>query len=190
MAKQKQTKTAKKISGVKVTGSFSPQNSPDWWKKETKGLKTLAVCPRCHALYYDKHWHSWADVKDLTVRLRAEGVKDQLCAECLWSKDAKKGMRNYEGEVILASWENTKQKIEMLQQARNVGKRALARDPEDQIISIEDLGNRVRILTTENQLAVSIGKQIDRAHKGGKLEIKFSHEDAPTRVIWTGPNEK
>lgn len=178
------------ISKNKITGNHTPHSAPDWWEKETKGLKALAVCPKCHALYYDKHWHSWADVKDLTTRLRNEGVRDELCTECRWTKSAKGGAANYEGEVVLSGWKTTKEKTEMLQLVRNVGKRALARDPEDQVIRIEDLGKQVRILTTENQLALSIGKQIDRAHKGGKLDIKFSHGDSTTRIKWVGPGEK
>jgi hypothetical protein len=71
--------------------------------------------------------------------------------------------------------------------ARNVGRRAQARDPEDRIIKINDAPGGAVVTTTENQLAVSIGKQIDRARKGGKLDITWSQGDKPVRVRWTAP---
>jgi hypothetical protein len=42
----------------------------------------------------------------------------------------------------------------------------------------------VRVTTTENQLAISLGKQVDSAFKGGTLKIRFSDEDLPVRVFW------
>jgi hypothetical protein len=71
--------------------------------------------------------------------------------------------------------------------ARNVANRAGRRDPEDRIIKIVDAGESVVIYTTENQLAVSIGKQIHSARKGGTLVITWSHQDKPVRVRWTAP---
>ena len=37
----------------------------------------------------------------------------------------------------------------------------------------------------EAQLAEAIGKEVDRSHKGGVLNIRFSNEDRPVSVYWT-----
>lgn len=105
-----------------------------------------------------------------------------MCPEDKWIKEGK-GRVNYEGEVILKKIPKNKM-TEIAGLIRNIGKRGKARDSQDKIIKLEISANQIRVLTTENQLAVSIGKQVDRSHKGGKLEIKWSHEDKPARVIW------
>lgn len=172
----------------KRTGEHTSRAAPDWWELEKLGLEKLRVCRRCHAIYFDKHWHTWARVRILAERLRKARVREDVCTECRWALDSgPEGKRNWEGEVVLTGLSDSAKKREVLALVRNVGKRATERDPEDQVIRIEDKGETVRILTTENQLAISIGKQIDRARKGGKLDIKFSHEDAPVRVTWQAP---
>ena len=79
----------------------------------------------------------------------------------------------------------TDKKNEILKLAQNVGERAFKRDPMDRIISIKEKDKETEILTTENQLAVSIAKQIKRAFKGetGKPEISWSHQESTVRVI-------
>jgi len=102
-----------------------------------------------------------------------------LCGECrmILEEDG------FGGEVRLKNIKAA-DKIEILREIKNIGERAQRRDPEDQIIKIEDKGKNIRVTTTENQLAVSIGKQIAASRKGGKLQIKLSKEDKPARVVW------
>lgn len=170
----------------KLTGNHTPRVAPYWWNKKVKGEKAIRSCPRCGAVYFDKHWHIvpdfWAEYKKIFPADR-KNVIEELCAECKWI-DSGKEDTEWEGEVILKNLVDA-DKNEILNLVRNIGARAFRRDPEDQIIKIEDRGREVVITTTENQLAVSIGKQIARAFKGGKLEIIWSDEDAPARVRWT-----
>lgn len=170
-----------------------PKTAPDWWEKEIKGKRGLLLCSNCRAVYYDKHWHT--NKKYASILKKQEGVKQEMCPECRFigdlpkggkmEKEVKRGNINFEGEVTLKNIPLSEKKIEILNLVRNVGKRAVKRDPEDRIIKIEDKGKTIRILTSENQLAVSIGKQVERAFKGGDLKIKWSEKDALARVIWT-----
>ena len=146
-------------------------------------MARLTVCSDCQAVYFDKHWHT--NPKMAKVLLASPGVVRVACTECSWKRGSAGKTVNYEGEVLLQNIPDEEIKLQVLRLVRNVGKRALTRDPEDQIIRIEDKVGRIRITTTENQLAVSIGKQIARAFKGGELQIKWSHEDGPARVVWT-----
>ncbi|NQU83803.1 MAG: hypothetical protein HQ536_03770 [Parcubacteria group bacterium] len=163
---------------MKRQNSTNPRTAPDWWEKETKGRRGVILCSECDAVYYDKHWHT--NKKYAAVLRGQKGVKAEPCPEC---KNVKSS--SFEGEVALKNLPLSEKKTEILNLVRNVGKRATKRDPEDRIIKIEDKGNTVRILTTENQLAVSIGKQLDSAFKGGSLKIKWSEKNALARVIWT-----
>jgi hypothetical protein len=89
--------------------------------------------------------------------------------------------------VILTGLKELSRRLEVVGLIKNIGTRATKRNPEAQIIKIEDGGNSVRVTTTDNQLAVALGKQVDAAVKGGKLQVTWSREDAPVRVRWTAP---
>lgn len=152
--------------------------------KKSKSKPPGIICPKCHAVYYNKRWHP---AKDLAEAYAAwENIIHELCPE---DKEIEKGrgIAGYEGEVILKNIPNGSA-VEIIQEIRNIGKRAEARDPEDKIIKIDSsvsLGQvTIRVLTTENQLAVSIAKQVARAHKGGNLEIKWSDGDQMARAVW------
>ncbi|MFA5128515.1 MAG: hypothetical protein WC445_00960 [Patescibacteria group bacterium] len=173
----------------KLTASHTPRVAPSWWEHEVKGKKPLRVCSRCGAVYFDEHWHTIPNFLKLYKKmLSPKPVAKELCAECKWIMGGK-NKTGWEGELVL---ENLvpEEKSEIVNLVRNVGKRAFLRDPEDQIIKIEDMGRKVRVTTTENQLAVSIGKQVASAFKGGRLEIIWSDEDAPARVRWIRKNKK
>ena len=146
-------------------------------KQAVKTRSGDAVCKRCHAVYFDKSWHT--DPK-LYAEFKVRRATERLCGECqkIRQKDG------YGGEVILKNI-IAAEKAELIQEIKNIGARASRRDPEDQIIKIEDNGKAIRITTSENQLAISLGKQIAASHKGGKIQIKLSKEDKLIRVEWT-----
>lgn len=148
--------------------------------KKVKGKSSGIICPKCHAVFFDKRWHP---AKDLAAAYAAsDEIIHELCPE---DKEIEKGrgVAGYEGEVIL---KNVPKGLflEIIQEIRNIGKRAESRDPEDKIIKIENTAGVIRVLTTENQLAVGIAKQVARAHKGGDLEIKWSRGDQTARAVW------
>lgn len=93
----------------------------------------------------------------------------------------------YTGEVLLSGWRDEADKRELLHLVRHVGEQARSLNPEHRIDRIEDQGDVVKVLTSENQLAAAIGKRLDDARKGGTLEINWSDRDTPARVIWKGP---
>ena len=33
---------------------------PHWWNKEVRAKAAIACLSNCHALYFDKHWHTWS----------------------------------------------------------------------------------------------------------------------------------
>lgn len=161
-----------------LTGYLSkPHNQMHDGKSEAQ--EGIVICPACHAVYCDKHWHS-SEVFYNTYRHHGE-IRRELCPEDKTTADERTG---WSGEVVLKNI-RPELKIEILEQARNIGKRAMRRDPEEKILKIIDAGREVRILTSENQLAAALGKEIAAAHKGGKVQIKWSRDDKPCRVIWT-----
>jgi len=141
------------------------------------GQTDLMLCSQCRAVYYYKSWHH--RLENYQKLSEDKRIKFTLCPACQMIKDKK-----YEGLVSLKEVSQDK-KEEILKLVKNVGERAYQRDPIDRIIEIRDRNRDrdIEILTTENQLAVSIGKQIKRAFKG-HLEIQWSHQESTVRVIW------
>lgn len=163
----------------------------DWWDKEGRKMSSSQLCSRCDAVWYDGHWHT---SPLLAAKLKAErkgasvgkATKDVLCNECHYAVHgpAEPTLALYEGQVTLDGLMDAAEKAEVLATVRNFGKRATKRDSEDRIISIDDRGVRVVITTTENQMAVGLGKAVHAAFKGGKLRIVWSKDDLPARVYW------
>ncbi len=165
------------------TNRSLPKNFPSHFPKSKKeesefgkGKKDILICKKCNAVYYYKSWHHRLD--DYPYLSEKKNLKFVLCPACQMIKDKK-----YEGELII---ENISQKArkEIINTVKNMGEEAFRRDPQDRIISIKEVnGNskKIRILTTENQLAVRIGKKIKRTFKG-RISVKYSKKESTARV--------
>ena len=93
--------------------------------------------------------------------------------------------RTFEGELVITlSKEKLAEKNEIMNVVKNSDERARAHDPLDRVLWIEYKGSEIRVLTSENQLAVRMGKKLESAFKGSSLEIKHSHGEDIIRVFW------
>ncbi len=167
-------------------GEHAPRVSRS--KKEEQelgsGKKDFVMCSDCNAVYYNKSWHHGMEgkIEDQLPEEFAEknDVVFETCPACQMKKDG-----TYEGEVIIKLGKLAeKNKKEILNTIRNSDEQAQDRDPMDRILKIDDRGSEIHVLTSENQLAVRIGKKLDSAFKGGRLEIKYSEKEDTARVIW------
>ena len=182
-----------------IKGKFAPRR-PASKKEEAefgKGEKDILVCKKCGAFYWYKSWHhSLLDYPELEEEKR---IKFVLCPACKMILEKK-----YEGEIILKGVpEDFKEEIKRL--IKNYGERAFRKDPMDRIISLRERkisrasaeerrragsrkevegGREIRVLTTENQLAIRLAKKINRVF-GGKLKtsISYSHQEDTVRII-------
>jgi hypothetical protein len=175
--KPKSRPTMSRKSRSVKSGTFRFTAKPSLKIEQSAAPKGAAVCPDCGAVYYDKHWHSSALVRK---DIRISGLPGKRCEQC-------RGAVSRSGTVILEGLSGEADMREMAGLVRNAGKRAMLRDPEDRVIKISGSGSRLTVWTSENQLAASIGRQIDRARKGGKLSITWSKGDKPVLVRWTAP---
>ncbi|MBI2451149.1 MAG: hypothetical protein HYV52_02300 [Parcubacteria group bacterium] len=162
------------------------QHTPCSKKEERefgKAKKEFVMCPEGGEVYYDKSWHrgleDWEHLKE------DKKIKFKICPAHQMIKDKK-----WEGEVIIESIPE-KKKNEMITLIRNIGKRAYERDPMDRVIKIEEKRIKekgkinLRITTTENQLALSLAKEIISAFRDLKFKkkISWSHEEDVVRII-------
>ncbi len=162
-------------------GATAPRRQRSKKDEQEFGLakKEFIICPDCESVFFDKAWHHSLeeDVKHLTDK---KNIKFKICPVCRMEKD-----KTFEGELVITlSKEKLAEKNEIINVVKNSDKQAQAHDPMDKILWIEYKGSEIRVLTSENQLAVRIGKKLESAFKGSALEIKHSHEEDLIRVFW------
>lgn len=139
------------------------------------GKKEFTVCSDCNAVYYEKSWHhGFTDYRHLTENKQ---INFAVCPACQMIKD-----NQFEGQVI---FENVpkEHKDEVVNNIKNTGERAYKRDPMDRIIGIKESGSNIEVLTTENQLARIIARQIASAYKNTKTDIQWSKEESVARIV-------
>lgn len=143
------------------------------------GEKEFLTCSECGVVYFDKSWHHGLLEEKQKHLKENKQFKFTLCPVCKMKKD-----KTFEGELVIKlKTYNLKLKTEILNTINNSDKQAQERDPLDRILWMEDNGDEVRIFTSENQLAVKIGKKLESSFPKSTLEIKHSGEDI-IRVYW------
>lgn len=153
------------------------------WPKSKKeeqefgpGKKDFVACPDCDAVYYDKSWkHGFEG------GLKQENDTEKSISFKVCPADAMRRDGVFEGELTLVGIP-AGEKEGILNRVRNMGEKAQASDPLDRILSLEEKGGTVRITTSENQLALQMGKAVQKASKASSIESTFSRAESPTRV--------
>jgi len=137
------------------------------------GQKEFLKCSDCGIVYFDKAWHHGLLEEKQEHLKENRQFKFTLCPACKMKKD-----KVFEGELVVKfKTYNLKLKTDLLNTIKNSNKQGQERDPLDRILWTEEKGDEVRIFTSENQLAVKIGKKLKSSFPGSKLEIKHSGED-------------
>jgi len=137
----------------------------------------LQLCQKCQAVYYKKRWQ-W----DYPLYEKYSHNKDLLttCPACSVTRPTEA-----EGILELSGFVSADQKKEILNLIKNAGRRATERDPLDKIFKITTSGKSVVVYTTENQLAMGLGRQVRQAF-GGDINIATASEEDIVRVRWAG----
>ena len=137
------------------------------------GQKEFLKCSDCGVVYFDKSWHHDFFEEKLKHLKGNEQFKFTFCPACKMKKD-----RIFEGELtIKLKTYNLKLKTDILNTINNSDKQARERDSMDRILWTEEREDGTHVFTSENQLAVKIGKNLKSSFPGSKLEIKHSGED-------------
>jgi NMD protein affecting ribosome stability and mRNA decay len=143
------------------------------------GKKGVLICPKCKAVYKNKSWHHKEKYSNKEIK-EMGGAKPYKCPVCTIKEN-----NLCEGFIILKNIPTNKEK-DVLALVKNIAERAEKTDVLDRIIKLKKNKEGIKIETTENQLAVKLGKQIKRAFKG-KLDIHWAETEGPARVFWTAP---
>lgn len=145
-------------------------------KPKFKVQAGTAICERCKAVGLDKHW--FFDTK-LAEHYAADPlVRMVVCPGCKRVED-----KMYEGEVTLESPLLSENKEMVYGTIYHTAAKAFHDNPFARIAVIEDMGDKIRLVTTTRWLAQRLGKEFHKAFKG-HLEIKPSPGEKFVIVKW------
>lgn len=166
------------MSRSKLPKNIGSGHYPKSHKEEQEygpGKKGIGMCSACSAGYMQKSWrHNLEEHKKVNKDAR---LRFMICPACQMAKDKK-----FEGQLFI---ENIPPDIlkDVERLVYNVADRAYRRDPMDRILVLRKYAkNGLEARTSENQLALRIGKQIARAYKGSECETRWSDEESAGRV--------
>lgn len=133
----------------------------------------FGVCPSCKAVHYQKRWRH-----DFPSKLGSldKALRFVSCPACKMIQG-----RLFEGQVLIEGV-FVAMAQEVINRIVHVGERAFLRDPLDRIISIRRRGATIEVLTTENQLALHIAREVQQMLRRGKFEVRFSREESVLRA--------
>ncbi len=160
-----------------------PTRGPDKAKErvlpfmdKNRPVKGEYICQYCSAVYEKKHWQPLAKLDPKYI----DRLIKTTCPACHKEKGhISDGVLTLSGSFVPVHHK------ELMAIVLKTEEDDHAKDVENRVEKIEAANGKIIVYTGKNQLAVKIGKRIDSAYKGGKLEIKWSKKDKPVDVRWS-----
>ncbi len=135
-------------------------------------------CEECHAVHEKKRW--FVDDERYQEMLQ-EGLTGVTCQACQMIAE-----QLFDGQLTI-SWErlagDEQQKQEILSLIHNTEDAERQKNPLSRVVSIEDRGAEIEVLTTTEFLATHLGHAVDHAYNG-QLKVDHAHREDFTRVTW------
>lgn len=160
--------------GVEEKGQRAARNLDPYMNDA--GVKEVAVCTGCKALYWNKRWYP---DETASTGLTNEMIRnDVICPACQRMHDNNPaGIVTYSGDYLL------EHEDEILNTIKNTEEKARIKNPLARIMEITQEGGRLTVSTTDDKLAQKLGRDIFKAHSGN-LEYQWSREHRFVRVNW------
>lgn len=160
--------------GYEEKGKMTTRSTDVYRPKE--GMKEVAVCSGCGALYWNKRWYLR---EDESTKLKGDMVRNAVtCAACQRIRDHNPaGIVTFRGHYLADHLE------EIVNTIKNVEAKTLEKNPLARIIEIKQEGGMLTVTTTNDKLAEKLGRDIYKAHSGN-LEFQWSREASFVRVNW------
>ncbi len=160
--------TTRRRTGEK--GQRAPRSTDAY--QEKGGVKGTANCT-CGAVFRNKRW-----CREAEGSAQQEGV-ERVCPACRRIAD-----HNPAGIVVLSGDFYAAHETEIKNLINNTALEAIAKNPLGRVMDTSTDKGRATITTTDEKLALKIGREIFKAH-GGELHYTWSHAESPVRVSWS-----
>jgi len=141
--------------------------------------KGVIQCSGCGAFHHRRHW-TLTPPGSFSSQIHSHLV---FCPACRKILDRFPG-----GELTLRGVE-AGNRGEIARILRNEESRAREKNPLERIMRMDAANGGWRVETTTEKLAQRLGRSIKKA-KGGKLALKWGHNNKPVRVRWQKENCK
>jgi NMD protein affecting ribosome stability and mRNA decay len=132
------------------------------------------ICPTCGLVFHKKRW-SYNEKFLSTVSKAAEKHK---CPACRKIED-----HYVMGFVSITGTFVPTIKKEIVNIIHNQEKKEQVRNPLARIMSLNNKDDKIMVETTNDNLAIAIGKALNRSH-GGELNINYANNEQFARVNW------
>jgi len=136
----------------------------------------MALCKRCHAIYYNKRWYLDEELYQKKSLLKE--TEKILCPACRKIKDKFPG-----GVVTLSGDFLHEHKEEIMNLIKNEEERAKGFNPLERIMEVTKIKRGMEITTTNEKLAQRIARSLERAYQGS-VEYKWSSGTKLLRAEW------
>jgi len=140
------------------------------------GNSEMALCKRCHAIYYNKRWYLDEELYQKKALLK--DTEKILCPACRKIKDKFPG-----GVVTLSGDFLHEHKEEIMNLIKNEEERAKGFNPLERIMEVTKIKRGMEITTTNEKLAQRIARSLERAYQGS-VEYKWSSGTKLLRAEW------
>lgn len=134
-------------------------------------------CPSCGVVYNKKQWR-FIDVKDIEFDRENNYIDIAKCPACRKIEDHyPMGLVELSGSFIEGH------KEDILNLIKNEEEREKEKNPLGRLMKIEEKDGKILLETTNEALALRLGKALFKAFKG-EVEYKFSETQKLVRVFW------
>lgn len=164
------------MAAKKTKQRLQPHHDPAKGRSKRSGKKSdYLICNYCSSVYENKHWHAFDKIN---IKHIDEFVKS-VCPSCHAKKShVSDGVLKMTGKFL----QNHLMEISGI--ISNTEAQEMKRDIMNRVERLDLYPTLITVYTAKNQLAVEIGKRVNKAYKGGKLDIKWSKSDKPVQVKW------
>ena len=140
----------------------------------SKAYPEPTICPICSLVYHKKRW-----VRDENLFQSVISTAEKhKCPACRKIED-----HYVMGMVLITGTFFLTIKNEVINIIHNYEKKEAIRNPLARIMSLNQKNNTIVVETTSDNLAIAIGKALERSH-GGELNIQFGNDEQIARVNW------
>jgi hypothetical protein len=140
----------------------------------SKAYPEPTVCPTCSLVYHKKRWVRDGNLFQSVINT----AEKHKCPACRKIED-----HYVMGLVSITGTFFPTIKSEIVNIIHNHEKKEAIRNPLARIMSLNKKDNTIVVETTSDNLAIAIGKALERSH-GGELNIQFGNDEQTARVNW------
>jgi NMD protein affecting ribosome stability and mRNA decay len=140
----------------------------------SKAYPEPTICPTCGLVFHKKRWSRDEQILSIVSKV----AEKHKCPACRKIED-----HYVMGFVTITGTFVPTVKSEIINIIHNQEKKEQFRNPLARIMSLNNKDETIVVETTNDNLAIAIGKALNRSH-GGELNVNYASNEQFARVNW------